>query len=494
MNFQVLYSVLQGIFSLYGIFIMVAGVSIGILGGATPGISTTMTMAIVAPMTYTMEPLWAITMLASLAVGGVYGGSISATILNLPGTPASAATALEAYPLAKSGEAERALSFNVISSTFGNSIGVVLLIVFIPVIVAFALLFGPWEMFLFAFFGITICANLSRANFIKGLMASLIGLFISCIGMDPLLGTTRFAFGSTYLSAGVSIIPAMIGLFGLSEVFLNLSVLRGEVIPIKRYRVFEFKFWFQYKWLALKCSILGFLIGVIPGVGPDIASWVGYDYARSSSKEKEKFGKGSYEGIVGSESANNACVPGAYAPLLTLGVPGSAGGAIVMGILMIHGIRPGPMFLATNPEWLYQIAIALFLAGILLLFIGSVLSKIIVKILVVPVNVIMIGVVLLCVIGAFGLNFRIQDVYLMFFFGILGLLMKKFEFPIAPMVLGIILGGTLSEANFRRALMLADGSIIPFFTRPVSLILVIVIVFLLTKDIVINKIKSYKLS
>ena len=486
--------ILSQLFSLYGVFIMSLGVTVGILGGALPGVSTTMTVALVATGTYTMDPLWAITFLAATQVGSTYGGSIAATVLNIPGTPSAAATALEGYPLTRKGEAAKALSVNAISSFFGNTIGAILLVITLPYMLKLSMKFGPWELFWFAIFGVVICAKLSRANFVKGLIASSLGLFLAMIGIDPIWGTHRFTFDILYLTDGIPLIPAMVGLYGMSEVFTSLTDHKVEPIFFKEAKLFQFNEWAKYKILSLRAALLGFIIGVIPGVGANIASWVGYDHAYSTSKQPEQFGKGSIEGLVGSESANNACVPGAYAPLLVLGVPGDAVTAIILGVLVVHGVQPGPTFLRSNPDFLYQIALAIIFSGVLFLILGTFIGRGIIKLLVTPLPAIMATVTLLCVIGSYAISFRIEDVYLMFIFGILGMSMKKFDFPIAPLILGLILGGTLGDANFRRSIIAGKGSFLPFITRPISLVMVIMLVIVLFFEFVYPLLRKKKQS
>lgn len=482
----------SSVLSMQGIAIIFIGVCVGILGGALPGVSTTMTIALVATVTYSMDTLLAISFLAAAQVGSTYGGSLAATVLNIPGTPASAATAIEGYPLTKKGEVSRTLSLNVISSFVGNTIGVILLVITIPIIIKLAMLFGPWEMFWFSIFGLIICANLSRSNFVKGLMAASFGLLLAMVGMDPIGGVHRFTFDSRYLLDGIALIPAMIGLYGMAAVFTSLTDNKSEKIEIKKSKINQFPLWYKYKWMSIRTAVLGFMIGIIPGVGANIASFVGYDHAYNSSKEKEKFGTGHFEGIVGSESANNGCVPGAYAPLLTLGVPGDNVTAIVLAILMLHGFQPGPNFLSVNPEFLYNITIAMFFAGVCFLVIGSMASRGIITIFRIPLPAIMAGVTLLCVIGAYSANFRIEDVFLMFAFGILGVFMNKFGFPIAPLILGVVLGGGLTDANFRRAFIAGKESFLPFFTRPISLILIVIILLILFKGFIYPLLKEYQ--
>lgn len=466
----------------YGLGLMCLGVAVGIMGGALPGISTTMTVAMLATATYTMEPLWAIVFLASAQVGATYGGSIAATVLNIPGTPASASTAREAYPLTQQGLAQRALGVNVFSSFVGNTVGSLALLAIMPVMLAVAMKLGPWELFWFAIFGLVICAKLSRADLLKGLIAACFGLMIAFVGLDPINGTARLTFGIRYLRNGISLVPTMIGLYGMSEVFTSLIDYKLDPVKIQKEPLFQYKIWWKYKWMSLRAAILGFVIGIVPGIGANIASWVGYDHAYSNSKNKELFGHGSVEGLVGSETANNACVPGAYAPLLALGIPGDAVTAVILGILTIHGVQPGPTFLNNNPQYLYDIVFAMLFAGIIFLLVGTFVGRGIVRVLSIPLPAIMAAVVVLCAMGGYSANNRIQDVYLVFIFGIVGMLMKKLDFPIAPMLLGLVVGGSLADANFRRAILAGKGSFLPFFTRPVSVVLILALLYILAKE------------
>ncbi len=261
-------------------------------------------------------------------------------------------------------KAEVALGINVFASFMGNNLGLVLLLLTMPFFVKLSMMFGPWEMFWFGIFGVFIAANLSEGDTIKGLIAATAGLVLGCVGLDPIDGSPRFAFGTTYLVGGIPLIPAMIGLYGFTEVFSGLTDISVKSFPLKKTSLIgAAKLWWKYRWLSVRTSILGYIIGVAPGIGANVSCWVGYDHARSTSKEPEKFGKGSIEGLIGSETCNMANVPGAYAPVLSLSIPGDAPTAIMLGILMIHGVRPGPTFLLTNSHWLYEIAVALFLAG-----------------------------------------------------------------------------------------------------------------------------------
>ena len=476
----------------YGFYLISIGVAVGILGGALPGVSTTMTVALLAVVTYTMDPLWAIIMLSATQLGGTYGGSISATVLNIPGTPASAPTAIEGYQLTKKGEAEIALGINVFTSFMGNNLGLILLLLTMPLFVKLSMLFGPWEMFWFGVFGVFIAANLSEGDTIKGLIAATVGLVIGCMGIDPIDGSPRFSFGLTYFSAGIPLIPAMIGLYGFTEVFEGLTDIRVNSFPLKKTSlVGAARMWWKYRWLSVRTSILGYIIGVAPGIGANVSCWVGYDHARSMSKEPEKFGNGSIEGLIGSETCNMANVPGAYAPVLSLGVPGDAPTAIMLGILMLHGVRPGPTFLLTNPQWLYQIAVALFISGILFVLIGTYAGKGLVRLFVSTPRTAMAAIVaVLCSMGAYAANTNVMDIFLAFGFGVLGIVMKGLGMPVSPLVLGLILGSDLLDVNFRRALLAGKGSFAPFFTRSVSLAMIAFIAIVLFFQYLFPKIRS----
>jgi putative tricarboxylic transport membrane protein len=480
-----LIAVASYIFSPHLFLLLAIGVSVGILGGALPGISSTTTVALIATFAYTMPTVDAVMFLAATQVGSTYGGSISATVLNIPGTPASAATALEGYPMAKRGEGERALSLNVMSSFCGNTIGALLLLLIMSLAMTVALSFGSWEMFWFSVFGLVVCAQLSRGDFIKGLIAACAGLTVSFIGLDPIhgVGAVRYTYGIPYLRDGVKLIPAMVGLYGMSEVFESLIDHDAKPLAVNRSRFFETAAIWRRRWLTLRVSLLGFIIGVIPGVGANIASWIGYNHAKSSSRKPERFGHGAEEGLIGSEAANNACVPGAYAPLLALGVPGDGVTAIVLAILTVQGVQPGPSFMEKSPGFMYLLVLSILLAGLIFLLIGSFLGKAVIRLLSFPLPLIMASVVCLCAIGAFSASYRFGDIYLMFFFGLIGLAMRWAGIPIAPMILGLVIGGDLVDSNFRRAVLAGKGSLLPFFTRPVSLILLIILALLMGKEV-----------
>ena len=481
-------------FSFELIGLIVLGATVGVIGGALPGLSSTSTIALLAMFAFTMPTVHAVMFLASAQVGSTYGGSITATVLNIPGTPGAAATAIEGYPMAKRGEGNLALSVNVLSSFFGNVIGTTVLLISMPLMLTIVMGFGSWEMFWFAIFGIMICASLSRGDFVKGLIAACAGLIISFVGFDPIhgAGAIRFTYGIRHLRDGVHLIPAMVGLFGMAEVFSQFGSMKdvGSPIKPKREKLFHWGTMWRHKWLLLRTSIIGFFIGVVPGVGPHIAAWVGYNHAQTTSKNKDNFGKGEVEGLIGTESASNACAAGSFAPMLALGVPGDGVTAIVLAVLLVQGVRTGPTFLADNPGFMALFFVSFMLAGVVMLLVGTLFGRGIVRMLRAPLPVIMAFVVSLCAIGAFSASRRYQDIIVMFIFGLLGLAMNKNKIPVPPMILGIVVGGALVDANFRRAIMAGHGSFLPFITRPFSAGLVAILLALLFAEFVLPVIRK----
>lgn len=451
----------------------------GIVIGALPGLTATMAVSLLVSLTYGMDATAAIAVLIAVYLGGIYGGSRSAILLNVPGTPSSAATALDGFPLARKGEGEVASHIATLGSAGGGMVGLVILFVATPLIADAALRFGVWEYFWLAMFGVVISANLTSGSVVKGLISGLLGLLFSCIGLDGIHATPRLIFGNRDLMAGISIVPAMIGLFGLGEALYAIGrpeshtieqtgrreslwqgTLRAVRIITPRWRNF------------LRSSIIGTFIGALPGVGPDIASWTAYGSARRASRNPDEFGKGSYDGVLASETANNAATSGVFIPLLTLGIPGCAVTAVIIGAMRLHGLRPGPTFFFETPEMVGFIVAALLVTNILIIVQGVGLTGVITKVLQAPVQAVMPVVVVFAVIGAYAVGVRWFDVTVMIFFGLLGLAMRYLNIPAAPMALGIILG-PLADLNFRRGLYAGHFSMAPFFTRPVSIMLIV---------------------
>ena len=452
----------------------------GIIIGALPGLTATMAVSLMVSLTYGMEARNALAILIALYLGGIYGGSRSAILLNVPGTPSSAATALEGFPLTQQGKGTLAGIVATTVSALGALVGLVFLVAGTNAIAQFALEFGSWEYFWLAVFGIVISGNIAGIKPYKGFMAGMMGLFISTIGMDPLHGSLRYTFGSNELLAGINLVPAMIGLFGLTEVLCAIADPESHLIKgADRKETFrdlmnDVKMSFVLTWknfrLFFTSSVIGTLIGALPGVGPDIASWVSYDTARRSSKHKELWGKGNMEGVIASETANNAATSGVFIPLLTLGIPGCAVSAIILGAIQLHGYRPGPTFFFESPDFVYFVCGALLIVNIVMWLEGIAITPIIAKVLKANTGVIMSIVVVFTVVGSYAINTRIFDVRVMVFFGFLGYIMRKLNIPSPPMALGIILG-SMADTNFRRAILSGQYSFAPFFTRPISAVL-----------------------
>ncbi|HPG96268.1 MAG TPA: tripartite tricarboxylate transporter permease [Rectinema sp.] len=460
---------------------------LGIIIGMLPGLTATMGVALLTTLTFKMQANDAILVLICMYVGSIYGGSRSAILLNIPGTPANAATTLDGYPLALQGRAGKAIGIATTGSFLGSMIGMIAMLIFTPVIGNIALQFQSYEFVWFSIFGIIICGNLTAPKDpLKGWIAGFIGLFVAMIGMDGIHAYVRFAFGNTDLAGGISLIPAMVGTFGFAEIISVMRYQRYEVVKTKIERVIPklsevFKYWKT----IIRSGLIGTLIGAIPGVGEDIAAWVSYDFAKRGARpdEKEKFGKGSVEGLLASETGNNACVPGAIIPVLTLAVPGSAPAAVLLGAMLIHGVRPGPLIMVEFPTFIYECVAMVLIATVMMFILGLTMVRPLVKVLQIPRQKLMPIVFTLCLIGSYALQSRLFDVTIMVVFGIIGFVLREMEYPMAPLVLGIILGDILDK-NLRRALILSNGSFAPFFTRPICLIL-----FALTMLVVLSRAK-----
>lgn len=449
----------------------------GIIFGCLPGLTASIGIALLTGFTYGVDTDTAMVMLMSIYVGAIYGGSISAVLIGIPGTGSAAATVLDGHQLALRGEAGRALSLATVASFIGTIFGMLCLALLTPLLLKLSLNFTSVEYTLLAIFGITICGSLTSAGEpIKGWISGFIGLFISSIGFDSIFSYPRFTYGVVPLLGGINFVPAMIGLFGLPAVFIALAG-GASAAPVERSKGKKGSTWSQLKkhmGLILRSGVIGSFIGTIPGVGEDVAAWLSYDTAKKSSKHPEEFGKGSYEGVIAAETANNACIGGAMIPLLSLGVPGSGPCAVLLGALTLHGIRTGPMLEVSNPGFILRISAIIILAALFMRFGGLLVSRIAPKLLSVPAFILMPIIGVLCVIGSYAIYVTKFDIYSMFFMGILGYFFDRLKYPAAPAVLGVILGSLL-DSNLRRALMAANGSLTGFFTRPIAIILLVLI-------------------
>ena len=472
----------------FNILILFGAVLLGIIFGAMPGLTATLGVALLTTLTYGMETSTAMVALLSIYVGAIYGGSYSSILINIPGTAASAATALDGYPLACQGKAGKALGLTTTASAIGTFVGMLFVITMAPLICAFALKFTSFEFFLLAFFGIIISGTLTSHDLVyKGWIAGFLGLFLACVGRDQLQFYPRFTFGLSELDGGLDVVPVLIGAFGIPQI---IQVLKDKIIhrEVKRFQKIlpEFDEIWHHMPDIIRSSLIGVGIGAVPGIGEDIAGWVSYGAAKNSSKHPERFGKGEISGVISAETANNACIGGAMIPLLSLGIPGSPPAAMLLGALMLHGIQPGPMLNFDHPLFIFQVTAILLLASFAMWITGILLAKQVVKVLRLPPPVFMPIIAVLCVIGSYSLGLSIFNLYLMIPIGILAYFLTEMQYPIAPMVIGVILG-PMADANLRRALMVSKGSFLPIVTRPVCLILIMII--LLT---VVSQTKGYK--
>jgi putative tricarboxylic transport membrane protein len=456
---------------------------VGLIIGALPGLTATMGVALMTTLTLKLPSDQALLILICTYVGAIYGGSRSAILLNIPGTPASAASCLDGHALAKQGLAGRAMGIATSGSILGTWIGMFFLALFTPILGEMALKFGAYEFFWLAVFGVVISGNLTGTDPLKGWIAGFIGLFIAAIGQEGMYAYDRFTFGVHDLSGGIALIPALVGVFGFAEV-LNVMKDKPQKFIINTYDTVipKIKDVVQYWRTIIRSGLIGTFIGIVPGVGEDVAAWSSYAAARRASKEKEKFGKGSVEGLMAAETGDNACVPGAVIPVLTLAVPGSAPAAVLLAAMLIHGVRPGPMIMVENPSFVYDVVAMMFFASIGILIYGLTLTKLLVKILLVPRALVMPVIFVLCAVGSYAIASRPFDILVMLVFGIVGLALRGLNYPMAPLVLGIVLGDLLDK-SLRRGLNLSDGDLTPFLTRPIAFVLFLLVLFTLLMNI-----------
>ncbi len=445
---------------------------LGIMVGALPGLTATLGVALMTTLTFKMAAGDAILILICMYVGAIYGGSRSAILLNIPGTPANAATTLDGYPLARRGEAGRAMGIATTGSFLGTLIGIFFLATVAPILAEFALEFGAFEFFWLAVFGIVISGHLTALEDpIKGWIAGFLGLLVAMIGQEGIHAYPRFSYGSTDLAGGIGLLPALVGAFGFSEVLIVMKQPAADVVKAATDRVIpRLRDILRYWRTIARSGVIGTTMGIIPGVGEDLGSWASYAAARRASRERERFGKGSIEGLMAAETGNNAAVPGAIIPVLTLAVPGSAPAAVLLAAMFIHGVRPGPLIMIEFPTFVSEVVAMMLLAGLGILIYGLLLTRPLLYVLMVPRERLMPLIFVLCTIGSFAIASRVFDIWVMLAFGLLGFVLREMKYPMAPLVLGLVLGDILDK-SLRRGLVLSDGSLEPFLTRPISLVL-----------------------
>lgn len=463
------------------------GVTLGIILGALPGLTATMGVAILMPLTFFMEPIPGISFLLGVYCGGIYGGSITAILIKTPGTPSAAATLLDGYPLAQKGQALKALEMALYASVISGLISAFMLIFVAPPLASIALRFGPPEYFALGLFGLTIVATVSGKELVKGLIAASIGLLFSFIGLDPIAGSPRLTFGIVNLQSGIELIPALIGLFAVGEVMVQTEQSWAKAVHAikvtgERLKLQELR---ECMFTIIRSSLIGTFIGAVPGTGAGVSAFVSYNEAHRTSKRRKEFGEGCLEGVAAAEAGNNGVTGATLIPLLTLGIPGDSVTAVLLGALMVQGLTPGPMIFQKSGDIIFGIFAGLILCNIVMLIVGYLGVKIFYKVTAVQPYLLYPVIFALCSVGAFAVNTRLSDVYIMLFFGLLGYVMQKFGFPTAPVLLALILG-PLTESNLRRGLVATRGNIAAFLFRPLTMVFLLIsvasIVFFIARE------------
>lgn len=449
---------------------IVAGIVLGIVIGAMPGLSPSMGVALMVPFTYGMSPTLALILLVGIYIGSSYGGSITGIMVNAPGTPSAVVTAIDGYALTRQGRPALALGTSIVASAVGGMFGTIILIGFSVPLAEIAVRFHPSEYFAFAAFGLATIAMLAGDRWVKALVAMLVGLIIATVGTDPISGAERFTFEVMALSDGFLLIPALIGMFALSEVFTGIE--RGEFRIAKATGIGDrwprlADYW-RLKWVTLRSGAIGTLIGIFPGAGATIGSFISYGIAKRISRNREQFGKGSPEGVTAAEAADSGSVGGAMVPLLALGIPGSATTAVLIGAMMIHDLTPGPQLFVSSPGMIYAIFAAMLLSQFVLLLVGLAGGRLWVRVAHVPKELLYSLITMMALIGAYAVRNSMFDVFCCLAFGLLGWLMRRYDYPLAPVILGLVLGA-IAETNFRRAIMM-DGPMV-FVSRPLTAIM-----------------------
>ncbi len=462
--------------SLHNLLFCFVGVTLGTLIGVLPGIGPVTGVAILIPITFGLNATTAIITMAGVYYGAMYGGSTTSILINVPGESSSVMTTLDGYQMAKQGRAGPALGMAAFSSFIAGTFAVILLTFIAPPLANVALSFGPPEYFALTFMGLTLVTSLAGESIAKGLMSGVFGLIVACVGVDAISGEERFTFGNIYLLDGMGFIGVAVGLFAVAEVLLNLEDPMEQVF-VKTEFTLRTLFPNLQDWKASlapigRSSILGFFIGVLPGAGATIASFLSYAVEKKLSKHPERFGTGVIQGVAAPEGANNAAAGGAMVPLLTLGIPGSGTTAILLGALLIHGLRPGPLLFKSNPDFVWGVIASMYIGNVMLLVLNLPLVGIWASMLRIPYKILMPLIVTISAVGVFATDNNIFDMWVMFAFGVIGYLMRKLEFPAAPAVLGLVLG-PLVERSLRQSLTISHGDLSIFFTRPISAVLTI---------------------
>jgi len=467
------------VFEPYTLFVMVLASLYGLFVGAVPGLTATMATALLVPVTFFMAPVPAIAAIVTATAMAIFSGDIPGCLLRIPGTPASAAYTDEAFAMTKKGQAEMALGAGLVFSAVGGLFGTVVLIVAAPALAEFATRFSSFEYFWLVLLGLTCAVFITSDRPLKGLITLFLGLLVACVGLGNPAGFPRFTFGNVEMSGGIGMIPMMIGMFAISEIIRYVVDTRppAELVVEQVGNVLkgQWKLAKKYPVQILRGSVLGTAVGALPGAGADIAAWMSYAMSKKFSKEPEKFGTGHVEGIVESGSANNSALAGAWIPALVFGIPGDSITAIVIGVLYMKNMNPGPMLFTTNPQNIYAIFLIFIMANIIMIPLGILCIKAAKRILKVPRNILMPVILLFCLVGTFAINNSLFDVGVMLVAGVVAYLLEENKFPIAPAILGVVLGGMLEE-NFITSMIKSDGNLLAFVGRPIAATLAVVTV------------------
>ncbi|NDL67370.1 tripartite tricarboxylate transporter permease [Anaerotalea alkaliphila] len=466
---------LGSVFAIQTLLFIFIGVAVGILFGAVPGLTAVMAVALFLPVTYGMSPGVGISILIALYIGATSGGLISAILLKIPGTPSSVATCFDGHPMMEKGEGPKALGVGIVFSFVGTILSILALMLVAPNLAKVAIKFGPHEYFAIAIFSLTLIAALSGKSMIKGIFAGVLGIAFGTVGIAPVDAAVRFTFGTNELKGGFNTLTVLVGLFAISEVIKTAekikSASKDEVAQVSMKSIKGFGFsWKEFREQLPNCglsSLLGVCIGILPGIGAATSNIVAYTVSKKRSKRGHLYGTGVIDGIVASESANNAGIGGALIPLMTLGIPGDAVTAILLGGFMLHGIQPGPLLFTNNATLVYTIFIAMIVSSVAMLILEFYGLRIFSQLLNVPKHLLLPIILVLCVVGAFGINSRVFDVWTILVFGLVGYLFVKFKAPHAPFIMGFILG-PMAETNLRRGLMFSEGKFSGFLTNPIS--------------------------
>jgi putative tricarboxylic transport membrane protein len=457
-----------------------AGAVMGTLVGVLPGLGPVATMSMLLPITLKMSPVTAVIMLAGIYYGAQYGGSITSILVNVPGEATTVVTCLDGYKMAQKGRAGPALGISAIGSFIGGTISLIGVMLLAAPIASFALKFGPPEYFALCFLALTVVTSLAAKSTLKGFVMAMLGMLVGTVGMDLETGLPRFTFGIQTLADGVGLIPVIMGLFGIGEILRNVDKLVNLKVGDTRIGKIwpTVQDWIESRWAILRGTVIGFILGLIPGSGAIISPFVSYGVEKKISKHPEQFGTGIIEGVAGPETANNASAQSAFIPLLSLGIPSNVVTAVLLGALMIYGVEPGPLLVSNRPDMFWGVITSMYLGNIMLVILNMPLIGLWVQILRIPYRLLMPLILLFCLIGVYSVNNNVVEIWIMALFGLVGYLMDKYGYEPAPFVMGLVLS-PIVENSFRQSLVLSDGSFLIFFTRPLSVVLMFIAIAVL---------------